>query len=103
MAPFSVLLALWQKNLLLSSVNSIVIEIPDEDLEVIDQQPENKGTSPRNTANMSKSNKSRGTVWRKSEMDSQPNPVPSFVTELCSQDENNINKGIYLATPILYF
>lgn len=37
-------------------------------------------------------------------MDSQPNPVPSFVTEAFSQDGGgSTNEDIYLATPIWYF
>ncbi|XP_068226355.1 piggyBac transposable element-derived protein 3-like [Palaemon carinicauda] len=92
-----------ESSVVINEENSIVLEIPDGDMEVI-EQPETVETSPRNTAAVSKSNKARRTLWTKSGMDRQPNSVPSFVTESCSQEGGgSINEDVYLATPIWYF
>lgn len=50
-----------ESTVVINEENSIVLEIPDEDLDVA-EQPEIEGTSPRNTVSVSKSNKARRTL-----------------------------------------
>ncbi|XP_064078497.1 piggyBac transposable element-derived protein 3-like [Macrobrachium nipponense] len=81
--------------------NSVVIEVPTGNLEVIQDQSTLPSTSSRTRRTTQASQPSRRVLWTM-KTDSSPSPVPAFIP---NDDEasNTYDPDVYLGHPIWYF